>query len=67
MRDRDRIPRAPQALIGPLWAHTSDEQKENRWQETLKWAQEYGFEELIPDLLPEEQYHGSRFGTWVSF
>ena len=65
MPDRTQIPDVPRALIGPLWAHSSDEQKQARWQETVKWANDHGFTELIPELQTDEQYFGEGYGTWV--
>ncbi len=40
-----------------LWRPTTQIEKMVRWQDTIKWAKQYGCSHLIPDLTKEEQFN----------
>jgi hypothetical protein len=50
------IPEPPMLLVLGGWNYSSDFIKQLRWQETLVWAEKYGFEHLIPKLKPDQIY-----------
>ena len=56
-KENDQITeKPPVALILGGWHATSDERKQERWIETVKWAENYDYLHLIPDLKENEQY-----------
>ena len=50
------IPPPPVPLILAAWWGTPALFKTVRWNETVAWAEEYGFIHLIPELSDEESY-----------
>ena len=54
----ESIPKPPVPLILNGWVFSSDIEKEVRWKETISWATQYGFTNLIPKLTEEESYFG---------
>ena len=46
----------PIPLILNGWIYSTDYQKKLRWEETIKWAQEYGCSNLIPTLKSDDKY-----------
>jgi hypothetical protein len=54
--DGQNIPPPPIPLILNGWVFSSDVDKKYRWDETIEWAKEYGLDELIPNLKPDQFY-----------
>lgn len=50
-RDDQAIPEPP-LLLPPI---TNDAHRQERWQETVEWAEEHGF--VIPTLSEDEKYY----------
>jgi len=48
----------PPHLLAP---NASDHARKERWQETMEWAAQNGFNELIPDLPEDERYYGMQY------
>jgi hypothetical protein len=48
----------PKPLILAGWAFSSDAEKRQRWNETVKWLEARKLEGLIPDLIGESWYRG---------
>ncbi len=46
----------PMALILNGWSFTNDSDKKERWEMTLRWAEENNCANLIPELTEEEKY-----------
>lgn len=57
-RGDSSIPDPPIPLILAGWWASSDEDKRERWINTLKWAEQYGFIHLIPKMTDGECYFG---------
>lgn len=55
-RGDSSIPEPPKPLILAGWAYSPDLEKSVRWAETVQWALQHGFAELIPELKATEQY-----------
>ena len=51
-------------ILGGWWA-SSDLQKHTRWNDTVKWAQNNGCAELIPELNSDEKYEVDEMTTVV--
>jgi len=51
-------------ILGGWWA-SSDLQKHTRWNDTVKWAQNNGCAELIPELNSHEKYEVDKMTTVV--
>jgi len=52
----NNIPKPPIPLILAAWWETGLIQKNLRWLDTIEWAKQYGFENLIPDLNEDEKF-----------
>lgn len=50
------MPRPPVPLILSGWWHSSDFEKQQRWRDTLAWAERYGFSQEIPALQEHETH-----------
>ncbi|MEQ1858463.1 MAG: hypothetical protein ABMA13_00850 [Chthoniobacteraceae bacterium] len=50
-------------LILNGWGYSSDRDKEERWQHTLKWAEERGLMDLIPKLKDDDFYSVEHLST----
>lgn len=46
----------PTPLILAGWAFSNDVEKQQRWQETIAWAESHGCSELVRDLPPSSMY-----------
>lgn len=46
----------PRPLVLSGWNFSNDIEKKQRWDLTVAWAKESGFDQLIPELTPEESY-----------
>ena len=53
-----KIPKPPVPLILAAWWEVGLIQKHFRWLDTIKWAEDYGFIELIPNLKEEDLFFG---------
>ena len=51
---KDTLPPKPLILAG--WAYSNDIEKKNRWEETVKWAENNGCQELVGGIRDEEFY-----------
>ena len=40
------------------WTKSSNEKKKKLWEETLNWAENNGFAELIPELYEDDMFDG---------
>lgn len=58
-----KIPKPPIPLILGGWWASSDLQKHNRWENTIKWAENNKCIELIPELTEEERYEVDEMTT----
>ena len=55
--NKERIADAPpKALILNGWVYSTDYQKKLRWEETIKWAEDNGCKELIPEIEQVDRY-----------
>lgn len=52
------VPKPPVPLILAAWWEADLSQKHLRWLDTIKWAEDYGFKDLIPELKEEELFFG---------
>jgi hypothetical protein len=50
------VPSPPTPLILAGWAFSSDVEKRARWLETVRWAEEWGFTEILQGIKPEMMY-----------
>lgn len=50
------IPLPPKPLILAGWAYSNDREKQERWENTVEWAQRYAKENLIGDLPLDQMY-----------
>jgi hypothetical protein len=53
------IPRPPIPLILNGWVYSTDLEKASRWNETIDWAKQYGFADLIPELQEDESHYAN--------
>ena len=44
-----------------LPANASDAARKHRWEETLQWAEDNGFSDLIPELPEDERYYHASY------
>ena len=51
------IPPPPIPLILAASWDTPNLMKHLRWQETVTWAEDYGFADIIPELSKEQSYY----------
>ena len=61
---RPHIPKPPIPLILAGWAISNDAEKKARWEKTVDWANELGFDHIIPDFQPDEVYSVSEVSTY---
>jgi hypothetical protein len=52
---RDGSPEPPNPLILAGWAYSNDVEKQRRWQRTVEWARERGWDDLVR-IAPEAMY-----------
>jgi len=57
-------PAPPVPLILGGWAYSNDVEKHSRWQATLHWSRQYGCEDLVPALRPEECHWVEEMSTY---
>ncbi len=46
----------PKPLVVDLWAYSSDDEKAERWKETLAWALEHQCYSLVTEVEDEQMY-----------
>ena len=51
-----RVPPPPTPLILGGWAFTNDVEKRDRWLETVRWAEEWGFTDILQGIKPDMMY-----------
>jgi hypothetical protein len=56
MRDSIASPPPPIPLILAGWVFSNDLEKQQRWQETIAWAESHGCSEHVRDLPPSSMY-----------
>ena len=56
--DAPHAPKVPTPLILAGWNFSSDEEKRQRWADTVKWAERYGLTDRIPPIRDEDWYCG---------
>jgi hypothetical protein len=57
--DRSDLPKPPVPLILNGWIFSSDNEKEARWSETVRWAESAGCTDVIQKLAAEDFYSAS--------
>ena len=55
-------PPVPLVLAG--WIYSSDHDKQERWEQTIEWAEQHDFADLIPSLREEEYYSTDHLSTF---
>lgn len=50
------IPPSPIPLILAGWSYSTDFDKRIRWEETIQWAEQHGFEHLLQGVNDDEWY-----------
>ena len=55
-RDQRSIPNPPVPLILNGWVYSNDLEKRERWNQTIDWAEKWGFSEIIRGLEPQMKY-----------
>lgn len=55
----------PVPLILNGWAFTNDVQKNQRWEETVEWAQTNGYSKLIPELSNGQKYQVNEMTSYL--
>lgn len=53
-------PKPPVPLILAGWNFSSDQEKGERWKQTIEWARSAGLEGEVPTLTEDMQYRVSR-------
>ncbi len=64
--DEPELQHPPFPLILDHWAGSSDDEKFQRWEATLSWAEKWGLSELIPSLEEDECYPHAATGSFYS-
>ncbi len=54
----------PVPLILNGWVYSTNKQKMERWDQTLKWAKENGFSHLIPIFSSQDSYEVDEQTNW---
>jgi len=57
----------PVALVLSGWTMSNDYDKQERWQQTLRWADRNQMTELIPELQDDEKYFVETPSSWRPF
>ena len=57
----------PMALVLSGWTMSSDFEKQDRWNMTLRWAEQNNCSHLIPDLKEDEKYFVSELSSYTPF
>lgn len=52
----------PIALVLSGWDYSTDYQKQERWQNTIKWVEQHGVDHRILQLTEEEKYYVEKLG-----
>lgn len=63
--DLRNLPSPPIPLILAGWEYSSDREKLGRWEETVKWANEYGLSSIIDEIKDEDMYCVESISTYV--
>jgi hypothetical protein len=58
-------PPPPVPLILAGWVYSNDVEKAHRWRQTVAWAVERGYAELIPSFPAAEQYSAWAMSTYA--
>ena len=57
-------PAPPVPLILSGWAYSNDLDKKKRWESTVRWARERGFEDIIPEIEEGQSHMVSELSTY---
>ncbi len=63
---KDTMP-SPMALVLSGWTMSSDFEKQERWNMTLRWAEQNNCSHLIPDLKEDEKYYVEALSSYTPF
>lgn len=65
--DKLTCPPPPVALVLSGWTMSNDYDKQERWRQTLKWADSNNLRHFIPELKDEEKYFVEELSSWRPF
>ncbi len=54
----------PMALVLSGWTMSNDYDKQTRWEETMKWADQNNCRYLVPDLKEDEKYYVKELSSY---